>query len=915
MENPGAQGVHPVNQPPQQPPANPHPAPPEHHRSGGHNRKKTGLFAVLAAVVLMLAVGVTVYLGQQQQDTRQRASESVCQLKNVDVILVIDSSNSMDDGKLGQAKNAAGRFIDLVLAGDDTENRIGIAHFDNNGGLNRGLTNDKQELKATVNKLSRPGNGKGGTCLECAIDKRGDGDVRSAFAKADNKGNNRVVIILTDGKINRYMQQDGDIKGSTGAGDERQARDQAQRAINGVRNDFNVTFGVIQYGGSANDGWLINDIAKSQENYLKETKDGNLAQMYERFADKLLGGTLTAKVYDDVNRNGSREETEGPLPGVNVELWLTGSDEASRSATTDENGEATFTNVCDDPQKLTVIPLEGYEPSPAGSNVKDVQVPEGETVIEEFGLKKIINATTLVCAPEEIALSVNNQTITATLRDKDGAPLSGQQITWGSPDGGIEFIEPGSSQAVGGPASRTDVAGVNTFLENASRAVVKPVYAACKGNRDCRGGDFCVQKKCVECRNPGSKNDCKGGRVCNRNHRCVLDAQSGPAATATPTPTTVPGAPTATPTPSPVPGSATATPTPTPTPEPSGIASTTNASGVASISFKYTTPPPPSGVIDTVIHATYPGQDVYSASTCSVVARYETPAAQVELNADPLFVEQGGSSTLTWTTENVTSCTASEAWSGNKNPAGGTESTGPLTESKTYTITCIGPSGTVADAVTVDVGEAPGLGIDVTVLMHGIGASGDNANPEPEQCKRNSNASGSANTDLSGCLSNQNPLTSDRPFVLEILDTSNTVAATGTGTLTYDPAQGFFTGTANLNSEITPGNYSMRISSEKYLTRAYPGVVRINEDQNSLRPISMVVGDAYTGDDSKNQLDIRDYNALYGCFSETAPPRDCDFIPNQQFLTDLNDDGAVNGDDYNLFIRELSVQYGDNFSF
>ena len=80
----------------------------------------------------------------------------------------------------------------------------------------------------------------------------------------------------------------------------------------------------------------------------------------------------------------------------------------------------------------------------------------------------------------------------------------------------------------------------------------------------------------------------------------------------------------------------------------------------------------------------------------------------VNLTADSLSIKYNGSTTLRWTTtNNPTSCTASGAWSGSKSPSGGNYSTGNLTSSKTYEITCYGASGTTPahDSVTVEVSE------------------------------------------------------------------------------------------------------------------------------------------------------------------------------------------------------------------
>jgi hypothetical protein len=66
----------------------------------------------------------------------------------------------------------------------------------------------------------------------------------------------------------------------------------------------------------------------------------------------------------------------------------------------------------------------------------------------------------------------------------------------------------------------------------------------------------------------------------------------------------------------------------------------------------------------------------------------------------PIFIASGLSANLSWTSVNMTSCTASGDWSGNKNP-NGNENTGILLSTRTYTLTCTGPAGTRSDSVTI----------------------------------------------------------------------------------------------------------------------------------------------------------------------------------------------------------------------
>ena len=79
------------------------------------------------------------------------------------------------------------------------------------------------------------------------------------------------------------------------------------------------------------------------------------------------------------------------------------------------------------------------------------------------------------------------------------------------------------------------------------------------------------------------------------------------------------------------------------------------------------------------------------------------PAPQlptVTVTANPASVSSGQSSTLTWSSTNATSCTASGAWSGSEGTSG-TASTGALTAPSTFTLSCTGSGGTAKASANV----------------------------------------------------------------------------------------------------------------------------------------------------------------------------------------------------------------------
>jgi hypothetical protein len=105
-----------------------------------------------------------------------------------------------------------------------------------------------------------------------------------------------------------------------------------------------------------------------------------------------------------------------------------------------------------------------------------------------------------------------------------------------------------------------------------------------------------------------------------------------------------------------------------------------------------------------------------------------TPAPTVTLSASPTSIAAGSNSTLTWSSTNATSCTASGGWTGTEASAG-TLSVSPA-NTTTYSLTCTGTGGTSAPvSVTVSVIAAtnavgPGASLVFSYPDGFVGASG-----------------------------------------------------------------------------------------------------------------------------------------------------------------------------------------------
>jgi hypothetical protein len=107
------------------------------------------------------------------------------------------------------------------------------------------------------------------------------------------------------------------------------------------------------------------------------------------------------------------------------------------------------------------------------------------------------------------------------------------------------------------------------------------------------------------------------------------------------------------------------------------------------------------------------GTSVTASATVAVVP-------VTTLAATPLSVASGASAQLRWSAPSASSCTAGGGWSGAK-PANGSQSTGALTSSTLYTLTCSYAGGTSMASVTVNI--APTATITASSKIVGSGGS------------------------------------------------------------------------------------------------------------------------------------------------------------------------------------------------
>lgn len=116
------------------------------------------------------------------------------------------------------------------------------------------------------------------------------------------------------------------------------------------------------------------------------------------------------------------------------------------------------------------------------------------------------------------------------------------------------------------------------------------------------------------------------------------------------------------------------------------------------------------------------GGSVTQSATVTVGPAVPPAPPSVAITASPTSVSYGGTSELTWTVSNATSCTGTGSWSGNE-PMSGTLQTGSLTSTSEYGLTCTGPGGSASQSVTVAVVPVGNLNLGgIWTVAPGAGA-------------------------------------------------------------------------------------------------------------------------------------------------------------------------------------------------
>jgi hypothetical protein len=114
--------------------------------------------------------------------------------------------------------------------------------------------------------------------------------------------------------------------------------------------------------------------------------------------------------------------------------------------------------------------------------------------------------------------------------------------------------------------------------------------------------------------------------------------------------------------------------------------------------------PTAAGSLSYVLTCTGAGGTAHAAAALTVTA----PPPTVTIAVAPTSITVGQSATLTWSSTNATSCTASNAWTGSEAVSGTMSETPTAAGSLSYVLTCTGAGGTANATATLSVAAAAG---------------------------------------------------------------------------------------------------------------------------------------------------------------------------------------------------------------
>lgn len=346
---------------------------------------RSALFGLIAVLLIIIAIPITIAINQSQRHPNSNASNptpnitqlTTCGTSPLDIMLIIDKSGSMASSlgntsttKIQAAKAAATNFVNIISA--NTQNHIGLATFSTTATLNSLLTTDFSSVQTQINQI----NTSEGTCTQCGA-ITADQEIHT-HGRTDIK---KVAILLTDGMADKIFGNT-DYASTTLA--EASAITEIQNA-HATDGTVYFTIGLGNRNGTGDSGidepFLQKIAAITGGSYYYSPSTDDLNQIYQSISQIIGKGTVSGKVFNDINKNGALDENDASLSAWTVDLKDSTGAVVISTATTDVNGNYQFTQLCNNSYSINEEVQNGWkQTSPLNPNYYTVTIANADII-------------------------------------------------------------------------------------------------------------------------------------------------------------------------------------------------------------------------------------------------------------------------------------------------------------------------------------------------------------------------------------------------------------------------------------------------------------------------------------------------------------------------------------------------------
>lgn len=344
-----------------------------------------------------------------------------CVREPAQIMLVLDTSNSMKGGKLARAKEAALTLVNILQQNYNknlsnpwargfwyTGDAVGLTSFDWDVGWDQkpvGLTHVMQGtegyqiVREAIQGLKITDEQDNGTCLECALIET-EREFKDPYSQNYYWYNNqqrpykRYVVILSDGNANWWYRPNEKTVQGVGL---QKGRDQARGVAQRMHDQMGVDFFTIHFGsddkGTNYMQNLANDFGGSLGKYYREPNGNTLNTIFTDIANTIAGGSIGGITYYDIAGNGSYQSGTDPTrSNQEVSLYHTTGQFITQTYS-GYDGKYAFSGICTGQFNIRATPRSGETVTqPSGGQYSNITISTTTNRTDlNFGFRAVNN--------------------------------------------------------------------------------------------------------------------------------------------------------------------------------------------------------------------------------------------------------------------------------------------------------------------------------------------------------------------------------------------------------------------------------------------------------------------------------------------------------------------------------------------